>query len=219
MIVAVTLVALFLAEKRGLMDSAQVAESASPPWSAFPARGETPSWTARASPAPASPAASSGRRTPPLFLGRGLEPRRAPPRGGAQAQGGELPPRLRGVPVGRDEARPHRPHRPGLPRGGGRPQRPRARQDRVRHIAEIKARGACVISVATEGDAEVGSLSDHVMWLPVVPDWCTPIVVAVYLQLMARDVALARGVWTSTVPATWPSRSPRSRAAAWQWQA
>ncbi len=67
------------------------------------------------------------------------------------------------------------------------------RDKTVSNIAEVKARGACVVAVATEGDEEVARLADHVMWLPRTASWLTPVTSAVYLQLMARDVAIARG--------------------------
>ena len=63
----------------------------------------------------------------------------------------------------------------------------------VSNIAEIRARGASVAAVATEGDAEVAAACDAVMWLPRCPGWLTPAASAVYLQMLARDVALARG--------------------------
>lgn len=67
------------------------------------------------------------------------------------------------------------------------------RDKTVSNMAEVKARGACVIAVATEGDTGVETIADRMMWLPPTAEWCTPITSAVYLQLMARDVALARG--------------------------
>ena len=63
----------------------------------------------------------------------------------------------------------------------------------VSNIAEIKARGATVCSVATEGDDEVEALSDRMMWVPPAPEWAYPVTVAVALQQLAREVALARG--------------------------
>lgn len=186
MIVAVTLVALFLAEKRGLMDSAQVAERLAA-LERLPAVVST--ILDRQGLARAASRSFEGAHSA-LFLGRGLN--------SASAREGAL--KLKEVSYLHAEAYPsgEMKHGPIALIDQGFPVVVVVPNDRVRaktvsNIAEIKARGACVISVATEGDAEVGSLSDHVMWLPVVPDWCTPIVVAVYLQLMARDVALARG--------------------------
>ncbi len=63
----------------------------------------------------------------------------------------------------------------------------------VSNIAEIRARGASVVSVATEDDEEVLELSDAVMWLPHCASWLTPCASVLYLQMLAREVALARG--------------------------
>jgi glucosamine--fructose-6-phosphate aminotransferase (isomerizing) len=69
----------------------------------------------------------------------------------------------------------------------------RLRAKTVSNIAEIRARGAGVVAVATEGDDEVASLAEEVLWLPAGPTWLTPATSAVYLQLLAREVALDRG--------------------------
>ena len=63
----------------------------------------------------------------------------------------------------------------------------------ISNIAEIKARGAMVCAVATEGDDEVQALADRMMWVPPAPEWAYPVTVAVALQQLAREVALARG--------------------------
>src|SRR5207244_8298435 len=44
------------------------------------------------------------------------------------------------------------------------------------NIQEVRARGAEVIAVATEGDAEIGKLADHVMAVPHPPDLLSPLV-------------------------------------------
>ena len=48
-------------------------------------------------------------------------------------------------------------------------------------------------AVATEGDDEVAALADRMMWVPPAPEWAYPVSVAVALQQLAREVALARG--------------------------
>ncbi len=63
----------------------------------------------------------------------------------------------------------------------------------ISNIAEIKARGAMVCAVATEGDDEVAALADRMMWVPPASEWAYPVTVAVALQQLAREVALARG--------------------------
>jgi glutamine---fructose-6-phosphate transaminase (isomerizing) len=61
------------------------------------------------------------------------------------------------------------------------------------NIQEVKARGAEVIAVATEGDTQIESLADHVLFVPRTPELLSPVVVTVPLQLLAYHIAKARG--------------------------
>jgi len=61
------------------------------------------------------------------------------------------------------------------------------------NIQEVRARGARVIAVATEGDAEIGALVDHVLEVPATPELLSPVVVTVPMQLLAYHVATLRG--------------------------
>ncbi|MDH5314282.1 MAG: glutamine--fructose-6-phosphate transaminase (isomerizing) [Actinomycetota bacterium] len=61
------------------------------------------------------------------------------------------------------------------------------------NIQEVRARGARVIAVATEGDTEVGALADHVLHVPATPELMSPVVVTVPMQLLAYHVATMRG--------------------------
>jgi glutamine---fructose-6-phosphate transaminase (isomerizing) len=65
------------------------------------------------------------------------------------------------------------------------------------NLEEIKARGGPVIAVACEGDAQTAKLvsdrADDVIFVPEVPDYLQPLVVAVPLQLLAYHIALLRG--------------------------
>jgi glutamine---fructose-6-phosphate transaminase (isomerizing) len=61
------------------------------------------------------------------------------------------------------------------------------------NIQEVKARGATVVAVATEGDAEIRKLADHVLYVPRTHELLSPIVVSVPLQLFAYHVAKLRG--------------------------
>jgi glucosamine--fructose-6-phosphate aminotransferase (isomerizing) len=61
------------------------------------------------------------------------------------------------------------------------------------NIQEVRARGAEVIAVATEGDAEVHALADHVLEVPATPELMSPVVVTVPMQLFAYHVATLRG--------------------------
>jgi glucosamine--fructose-6-phosphate aminotransferase (isomerizing) len=65
------------------------------------------------------------------------------------------------------------------------------------NLEEIKARGGPVIAIASEGDEEtarqVTQRADDVIFVPQVPDYLQPLVVAVPLQLLAYNIALLRG--------------------------
>ncbi len=61
------------------------------------------------------------------------------------------------------------------------------------NIQEVKARGASVIAIVTEGDTEVARLADHVLEVPETPELLSPVVVTVPLQLLAYHVAVLRG--------------------------
>jgi glucosamine--fructose-6-phosphate aminotransferase (isomerizing) len=63
----------------------------------------------------------------------------------------------------------------------------------VSNIQEVKARGAEVIAVATEGDSEIEGLADHVLFVPRTHELLSPIVVTVPLQLLAYHIAKLRG--------------------------
>ena len=61
------------------------------------------------------------------------------------------------------------------------------------NIAEVKARGARVIAVVTEGDTEAAALADHVLEVPETTELLSPVVVTVPLQLLAYHLADLRG--------------------------
>jgi glucosamine--fructose-6-phosphate aminotransferase (isomerizing) len=61
------------------------------------------------------------------------------------------------------------------------------------NIQEVKARGAEVIAIATEGDEEIRSLVDHVLYVPRTHELLSPVVVTVPLQLFAYHIAKLRG--------------------------
>jgi glucosamine--fructose-6-phosphate aminotransferase (isomerizing) len=62
------------------------------------------------------------------------------------------------------------------------------------NIQEVKARGASVIAVATEGDTEVARMADHVLQVPETPELMSPVVVTVPMQLLAYHIARLRGL-------------------------
>ncbi|MFN2544216.1 MAG: glutamine--fructose-6-phosphate transaminase (isomerizing) [Actinomycetota bacterium] len=61
------------------------------------------------------------------------------------------------------------------------------------NIQEVKARGAEIIAVATEGDTRIDSLADHVLFVPSTPELLSPVVAAVPMQLLAYHIAKLRG--------------------------
>jgi glucosamine--fructose-6-phosphate aminotransferase (isomerizing) len=61
------------------------------------------------------------------------------------------------------------------------------------NIQEVRARGAHVIAVASEGDDEIAGYARHVLFVPRVPELLAPVVVTPPLQLLAYHVAKLRG--------------------------
>jgi len=61
------------------------------------------------------------------------------------------------------------------------------------NIQEVRARGAAVIAVATEGDDRIRELADDVLFVPRTPELLAPVPVVVPLQLFAYHVARLRG--------------------------
>jgi glutamine---fructose-6-phosphate transaminase (isomerizing) len=61
------------------------------------------------------------------------------------------------------------------------------------NIQEVRARGANVIAVASEGDEEIPAQANHVLFVPRVPELFAPVVVTPPLQLLAYHVAKVRG--------------------------
>jgi glucosamine--fructose-6-phosphate aminotransferase (isomerizing) len=61
------------------------------------------------------------------------------------------------------------------------------------NIQEVKARGAVVIALATEGDRDIERFADHVLFVPRTPELLSPVLVTVPLQLFAYHVAKLRG--------------------------
>ena len=57
----------------------------------------------------------------------------------------------------------------------------------------MRARGAEVIAVASEGDSEIDGVAHHVLRVPRTPELFSPVVVSVPMQLFAYHVAKLRG--------------------------
>jgi glucosamine--fructose-6-phosphate aminotransferase (isomerizing) len=63
----------------------------------------------------------------------------------------------------------------------------------VSNIQEVRARGARTIVIAEEGDDAVRPYADHLVQVPVVPTLLAPLVTTVPLQVLACEIATARG--------------------------
>ncbi|MFN3323466.1 MAG: glutamine--fructose-6-phosphate transaminase (isomerizing) [Bryobacteraceae bacterium] len=63
----------------------------------------------------------------------------------------------------------------------------------ISNIQEVKARGGIVIAVAVEGEEEIASLADDVIWIPPSSELLLPILEIVPLQLLAYHIAVRRG--------------------------
>lgn len=60
-------------------------------------------------------------------------------------------------------------------------------------VEQAKARGGKVIAIATEGDTLIAEKADHVIYIPPVPYYISPIVTVLPLQLLAYHIAVWRG--------------------------
>jgi glucosamine--fructose-6-phosphate aminotransferase (isomerizing) len=63
----------------------------------------------------------------------------------------------------------------------------------ISNIEEVRARGAQVIAVATEGDDAIGGLAEHVFFVPRVREELSPFVGVIPMQLFAYHVAVTLG--------------------------
>jgi glutamine---fructose-6-phosphate transaminase (isomerizing) len=61
------------------------------------------------------------------------------------------------------------------------------------NMSEVRARRGRIIAIATEGDTEVVTRADHVIYVPQTLPMLQPILSVVPLQLLAYHVAVARG--------------------------
>jgi len=61
------------------------------------------------------------------------------------------------------------------------------------NIEEVRSRGGHVIAVATEGDEQIKSIVEDVLYVPAVEECLSPMVTVVPLQLLAYHAAVLRG--------------------------
>ncbi len=71
--------------------------------------------------------------------------------------------------------------------------RPVLHQKMGSNIAEIKARGARTIVIAEYGDEVAAAHADHLIEVPQVPTLASPLVTTIPLQVLAAEIAQARG--------------------------
>lgn len=63
----------------------------------------------------------------------------------------------------------------------------------ISNIQEVRARKGKVIAIATEGDTNIESVANHVIYIPNTLPMLTPILAAIPLQLLAYHIAVLRG--------------------------
>jgi glucosamine--fructose-6-phosphate aminotransferase (isomerizing) len=63
----------------------------------------------------------------------------------------------------------------------------------INNIEQVKARGGTVIALATEGDEDIASKADHVLYIPQTSSLLTPVLAVIPLQLLAYHIAVRRG--------------------------
>lgn len=61
------------------------------------------------------------------------------------------------------------------------------------NIEEVKARNGRVVAVASDGDDEIATRADHVLYVPQTSELLTPILCVIPLQLLAYHIAVLRG--------------------------
>jgi glucosamine--fructose-6-phosphate aminotransferase (isomerizing) len=71
--------------------------------------------------------------------------------------------------------------------------RPVLHQKMLSNVAEIRARGARTIVISEEDDAAARELAAHFVPVPRVPTLLAPFVTTVPLQVLAAEIAQARG--------------------------
>jgi len=63
----------------------------------------------------------------------------------------------------------------------------------VSNVAEARARSAPIIAIATEGDDQIDHYAHDVIYVPETPEPISPVIAVLPLQLLAYEVAVARG--------------------------
>ena len=63
----------------------------------------------------------------------------------------------------------------------------------VSNVQQVKARDGSVIAIVTEGDTTIGKIADHILEVPEMPEFLTPIITSVPLQLLSYYIAINKG--------------------------
>lgn len=63
----------------------------------------------------------------------------------------------------------------------------------VSNVQQVKARGGSIIAIVTKGDKVIRNIADHVLDVPEVPEFLTPIITSVPLQLLSYYIAINKG--------------------------
>jgi len=63
----------------------------------------------------------------------------------------------------------------------------------ISNIEEVKARKGPVIAIGTEGCTQLEKVADDTIWIPACPDYLSPILTSIPLQLLAYHTAVALG--------------------------
>ena len=63
----------------------------------------------------------------------------------------------------------------------------------VSNVAEARARSAPIIAIATQGDEQIHRYAQDVLYVPDSPEAISPIIAVLPLQLLAYEIAVARG--------------------------
>ncbi|MDB6035770.1 MAG: glutamine--fructose-6-phosphate transaminase, partial [Verrucomicrobiales bacterium] len=63
----------------------------------------------------------------------------------------------------------------------------------ISNIQEVKARKGPIIAIGTEGCTELESIADDVLYIPACPDYLSPILTSIPLQLLAYHTAVKLG--------------------------
>jgi glucosamine--fructose-6-phosphate aminotransferase (isomerizing) len=64
----------------------------------------------------------------------------------------------------------------------------------ISNIQEVRARGAHVIAIASEGNPDIGAHAEEVLWVPATDWMLQPLLAVIPLQLLAYRIARLRGL-------------------------